>query len=126
MVPASQSPASGACGLNFLMPFAPSFEAMHEAATTARVVEFFFGDPDRRVVEAAHRGGALVGWQVGSAEEASAAENVGCDYIVAQGTEAGGHVRGILPLADVLAAVLAAVRLPVVGAGRCRDATTFR
>jgi len=117
MVPASQSPASGACGLNFLMPFAPSFEAMHEAATTARVVEFFFGDPDRRVVEAAHRGGALVGWQVGSAEEASAAENVGCDYIVAQGTEAGGHVRGILPLADVLAAVLAAVRLPVVGAG---------
>jgi nitronate monooxygenase len=117
MVPASQSPAPGACGLNFLMPFAPSLEVMREAAATARVVEFFFGAPDRRVVEAAHSAGALVGWQVGSAEEASAAENVGCDYIVAQGTEAGGHVRGILPLADLLPAVLAAVRIPVVAAG---------
>lgn len=117
MVPASLSPAHGACGLNFLMPFAPSLEAVHEAATTARVVEFFYGDPDRAVVGAAHRAGALVGWQVGSAEEASAAENVGCDYIVAQGIEAGGHVRGIRPLADLLPAVLAAVRGPVVAAG---------
>jgi nitrilase len=34
---------------------------------------FSYGDPDREVVDAAHRGGALVGWQVGSAEEAAAA-----------------------------------------------------
>jgi hypothetical protein len=34
-----------------------------------------YGDPDRRLVEAAHRGGALAGWQVGSPEEASAADH---------------------------------------------------
>jgi NAD(P)H-dependent flavin oxidoreductase YrpB (nitropropane dioxygenase family) len=117
MVPGSEPPASGACGLNFLMPFVPTLETLGEAARTARVVEFFYGDPDREVVDAAHRGGALVGWQVGSAEEAAAAAQAGCDYVVAQGTEAGGHVRGTQPLAEVLPGVLAAVRLPVVAAG---------
>lgn len=125
MVPASTAPSPGACGLNFLVPFAPSLELVQESAKTARVVEFFYGDPDRRLVEAAHSGGAVVGWQVGSAEEASAAEDVGCDYVVAQGTEAGGHVRGIQPLAEVLAAVLAAVRLPVVAAGGVATARGF-
>jgi nitronate monooxygenase len=117
MVPASKPSATGACGLNFLMPFAPPIERVEEAARTARVVEFFYGDPDRRLVDAAHRGGALAGWQVGSAEEAAAAESAGSDYVVAQGTEAGGHVRGTQPLAEVVPAVLAAVRLPVVAAG---------
>lgn len=117
MVPSSAAPASGACGLNFLMPFVPPLEGVGTAATTARVVEFFYGDPDRRLVEAVHRGGALAGWQVGSAEEASAAADAGCDYVVAQGTEAGGHVRGTQPLAEIVPAVLAVVRIPVVAAG---------
>jgi len=42
---------------------------------------------------AAHAGGALAGWQVGSVAEAAAADESGCDYLVAQGIEAGGHVR---------------------------------
>lgn len=117
MVPSSETPAAGACGVNFLVPFAPPLEAVRETARTARVIEFFYGDPDRRMVDAAHGGGALVGWQVGSAEEASEAESAGSDYVVAQGTEAGGHVRGTQSLAEVVAAVLAAVRLPVVAAG---------
>jgi NAD(P)H-dependent flavin oxidoreductase YrpB (nitropropane dioxygenase family) len=99
------------------MPFVPPLETVGEAATTARVVEFFYGDPDRQLVQAVHHGGALAGWQVGSAAEASAAEDAGCDYVVAQGTEAGGHVRGTQPLAWIVPAVLAAVRIPVVAAG---------
>src|SRR5207237_1008714 len=96
MVPASEAAATGACGRNFLMPFVPPLEVIGEVARTARVIEFFYGDPDRQLVKAAHRGGALVGWQVGSAEEASAAEECGCDYVAAQGIEAGGHrLRGL-------------------------------
>ena len=117
MVPSSETPASGACGSTFLMPFAPPLDVVRETAMAVRVAEFFYGDPDRRMVEAAHRGGALAGWQVGSAGEASAAEEAGCDYVVAQGIEAGGHVRGTQPLAEVVPAVLAAVRIPVVAAG---------
>src|SRR2546421_1802351 len=117
MVPGSEIPASGACGLNFLMPFIPPLDMVRETAKTARVVEFFYGVPDRLMVEAAHRSGALAGWQVGSAGEAMAAEEAGCDYVVAQGTEAGGHVRGTQPLAEVVPAVVAAVRVPVVAAG---------
>jgi NAD(P)H-dependent flavin oxidoreductase YrpB (nitropropane dioxygenase family) len=46
---------------------------------------------------------SAVAWQVGSVEEARAAAGAGCDFLVAQGIEAGGHVRGrigLLPLLD--------------------------
>jgi NAD(P)H-dependent flavin oxidoreductase YrpB (nitropropane dioxygenase family) len=127
MVPNGTEPAGGACGTNFLMPFVPSLEDIGAAATRNRVVEFFYGDPRRDVVSIAHEHGALVGWQVGSAREATVAEQAGCDYVVAQGVEAGGHVRGRQPLDELLAAILVDVRVPVVAAGgiataqRCAD-----
>jgi NAD(P)H-dependent flavin oxidoreductase YrpB (nitropropane dioxygenase family) len=46
-----------------------------------------------------------------------AAQAAGCDYVIAQGIEAGGHVRGNQPLDVVLARVLARVTVPVVAAG---------
>ncbi len=117
MVPAGTQPVAGAGGVNFLMPFGPSLDDIAAAAGRCRVVEFFYADPRADVVSAAHGAGALAGWQVGSAREAVAAEEAGCDYVVAQGTEAGGHVRGGLCLDDVLAQVLSSVRIPVVAAG---------
>ena len=56
-------------------------------------------------------------WQVGSADEARAAVDAGCDLVVAQGDEAGGHVRGTLGLLTTLERVLDAVEVPVVAAG---------
>src|SRR5229473_1767706 len=117
MVPAGTQPAAGSCGVNFLMPFAPSLEDIAAAAGQCRVVEFFYADPRPDVVSAAHGAGALAGWQVGSAAEAVEAEKAGCDYVVAQGTEAGGHVWGSQPLDQLLAEVVSKVRLPVVAAG---------
>ncbi|MGH9242747.1 MAG: NAD(P)H-dependent flavin oxidoreductase [Acidimicrobiales bacterium] len=105
------------CGINFIVAYRPSAEVVREAAGRARVVEFFYDDPDRELVDAAHGPGAIAGWQVGSVNEAVAAEAVGCDYVVAQGTEAGGHVRGRSSLDDLLPAVLARVTVPVVAAG---------
>jgi nitronate monooxygenase len=106
----------GAFGVSFLMPFLDR-DAVPIAATRARVVEFFYGKPEAALVEAVHAGGALACWQVGSLGEAVAAARAGCDLVVAQGTEAGGHVRGRVGLLPLLNAVLDAVDVPVVAAG---------
>ncbi|HET9690133.1 MAG TPA: nitronate monooxygenase [Acidimicrobiales bacterium] len=107
---------SGAFGVNFLMPFLDR-ESVAAAASRARVVEFFYGDPDPSLVALAHDGGALASWQVGSVDEAQAARDAGCDFLVVQGVEAGGHVRGRSGLLALLDQVLGAVGGPVLAAG---------
>lgn len=107
---------TGAIGINFLMPFLDP-DCLEVAAGRAGVVELFYGEPDADLVELVHRGGSIAGWQVGSAAEAAHAAEVGCDYVVAQGVEAGGHVRGRASLWSVLGDVLDAVDVPVVAAG---------
>jgi nitronate monooxygenase len=103
-------------GVNFLMPFLDR-ECVEVAATKAPLVEFFYDEPDPSLVDAVHAGGALASWQVGSEREALAAAEAGCDLIVAQGVEAGGHVRGEIGLLPLLGRVLDAVEAPVVAAG---------
>jgi nitronate monooxygenase len=107
---------SGAFGVNFLIPFL-NRECVTVAARKSRLVEFFYGDPDPQLVEHVHSFGARVSWQVGSLAEAIAAERAGCDLVVAQGTEAGGHVRGQTSLFPLLSEVLGVVQVPVVAAG---------
>ena len=107
---------TGTVGMNFLMPFL-DVAAVEAAATRVRVVEFFYAEPDSALVARVHEGGALAAWQVGSRSEAQRAADAGCDFIAAQGTEAGGHVRGEISLLPLLDAVLDAVEVPVVAAG---------
>jgi nitronate monooxygenase len=114
-------------GVNFLV--APVFlqgtstrppldlKCIEIAARAAKVVEFFYGAPERRLVEIVHAGGALACWQVGSCEEAIAAAEAGCDFVIAQGVEAGGHVRGTSPVMKLLGEVVSAVDVPVLAAG---------
>lgn len=114
-------------GVNFLV--APIFlngtstrppldlKCIEIAARAAKVVEFFYGEPERRLVEMVHASGALACWQVGSQEEAVAAARAGCDIVVAQGIEAGGHVRGTTATMTLLSEVIAAVDVPVLAAG---------
>lgn len=103
-------------GVNFLVPFFD--RAMVDAvAERVRLMEWFWGEPDPALVALAHDAGALAAWQVGSRDEAVAAADAGCDVIVAQGAEAGGHVRGTIGLLPLLDAVLDAVAVPVVAAG---------
>jgi NAD(P)H-dependent flavin oxidoreductase YrpB (nitropropane dioxygenase family) len=107
---------AGAIGVNFLVPFLDP-DCIAIAARGARIVEFFYGEPNPSWVEKAHALGALASWQVGSVDEAIAAERAGCDFVVAQGTEAGGHVRGKTSLLPLLSRVLERVRIPVLAAG---------
>ncbi len=107
----------GPSGIGFLIPYLPPVEVIAEASGQVRVVEFFEGAIDESLVAAGQSGSALVAWQVGSVDEGRAAEAAGCDLVVAQGVEAGGHVRGKVPLNELLPAMLGAVGVPVVAAG---------
>jgi hypothetical protein len=66
---------AGALGM-VVVPFL-DLGAVETAASRAPVVEFFYGAPDPRLVGRVHEGGALAGWQVGSAEEGWAAADAG-------------------------------------------------
>lgn len=110
-------------GTNFLLPFL-DIAALEVAAAHSVLVECFYGDPDRGIVERIHDGAALAGWQVGSRDEALAAEAAGCDVIVVQGFEAGGHVRGTTPLDALLDAVRPGTDLPIVAAGGIGSGTS--
>ena len=112
--------SNGVICANFIMRFVDSaiaHEAVALAAQKAQVVEFFYSEPDAALVKTVHDEGALAAWQIGSRTEAVAAAKAGCDYITAQGIEAGGHVRGQVSLLALLNEVLVSVDIPVVAAG---------
>ena len=77
----------------------------------------FFWDVHRDVVAQAKAAGCLVLYQIGSVADARAAERAGTDIIIAQGVEAGGHVRGVVSSLVLLPQVVRAVTVPVVAAG---------
>src|SRR2546428_6364093 len=110
-------------GANFIVTEAwyPDLEELREVVETAskhaKVVEFFYRQPDSSLVELVHKNGALASWQVGSNDEAVAATKAGCDLIVAQGIEAGGHIRGKIGVLSLLEQVLDSVTVPVLAAG---------
>src|SRR5437867_385670 len=111
-----RSATDGALGANFLTGNVDR-EALEVAASRVKVCDFFWSDPDPELIDLAHAGGALAAWQVGTVEQAESAAAAGCDVIVAQGTEAGGHVWGETSLLPLLDAVLDAVDVPVLAAG---------
>jgi NAD(P)H-dependent flavin oxidoreductase YrpB (nitropropane dioxygenase family) len=116
MVPAGDPLPSG-CGVNFLGPYIESLEDVADAAAASEIIEFFSAPPNPAFVACGHDAQAIVGWQVGSVKEAVAAEVAGCDYVIVQGIEAGGHVRGYQLLDVLLPRALARVSIPVVAAG---------
>ena len=101
--------------VNLLLPFARS--AHFETASEADVLVTFWGRPQRRTSKT---------WihQCGSVEEALAARDAGADAVIAQGVEAGGHVRGNVSATELLSRVREAVSddYPVLSAGGIADA----
>jgi len=103
--------------VNFVLAFpAASLRAALDAG--ARIVSFSFGDPEPYLafVRAA---GARVGVQIGNVAGARRMRDLGVDFLICQGLEAGGHVQSSTPLASLLPAVLDLVGgdLPVAAAG---------
>lgn len=92
-------------------------DALLDAAVAEKpkVISLSFGDP-APFVPRAHAAGALVCSQINNVEDLRVVEAAGVDFVVAQGTEAGGHTGriGTLPL---LQQILESTDLPVVAAG---------
>src|SRR5215469_14978556 len=94
------------------------------------VVSFHFGLPDKNLLRRVERSGAKILSTATSVDEARWLENQGCDAIIAQGFEAGGH-RGMFLTEDVstqvgtmalVPQVADAVKVPVIAAGGIADA----
>ena len=108
-----------AVNLNLDFPQEERLDACIEEGVPA--ISFFWGDPSR-LVGRAKEGGAIVLHTVGSASEAKAAVQCGVDIVVAQGWEAGGHVRGTVATLALVPAVVDAVGpVPVIAAGGIAD-----
>jgi nitronate monooxygenase/enoyl-[acyl-carrier protein] reductase II len=81
------------------------------------VLVLFWGDAAPYINDA-HRRGTKVVLQVGSVVEAVAAARAGVDAVIAQGIEAGGHVKSTTSLSTLLPSVVDAVHpVPVIAAG---------
>jgi nitronate monooxygenase len=94
------------------------------------VVSFHFGLPDKNLLLRVRKAGAKILSSATSVDEAHWLEDQGCDAIVVQGYEAGGH-RGMFLTQDVstqvgtmalVPQVVDAVRVPVIAAGGIADA----
>ena len=87
----------------------------------ARVFVAGLGIP-RDVIDLCHQSNVLVASMCGKVRHATAAVEAGCDIVVAQGTEAGGHT-GLVATMALVPQVVDAVgeRVPVVAAGGLFD-----
>jgi nitronate monooxygenase len=105
---------------NFVLSFKPTaLTAVLEAGVP--IVTFSWGLPGP-LVKAVHSFGAVAGVQIGAVDGARRALDEGCDFLICQGIEAGGHVQSSTPLHALLeAAVAEAKGVPVVAAGGLAD-----
>jgi nitronate monooxygenase len=94
------------------------------------VVSFHFGLPERTLLERVRATGAKIISSATTVDEARWLEDQGCDTIIAQGYEAGGH-RGFFLTEDIstqagtmalVPQVVDAVKVPVIAAGGIADA----
>ena len=111
-------------GVNLLIPFLRPGMAEAVADEPIQAVTFFWGTPAEYAdsIRRLQAAGIKVIWQCGSANEARAAADAGVDAIMAQGVEAGGHVRGIVTTLALVPEVRDAIGdLPMVAAGGLAD-----
>jgi len=116
-------------------PYFPDLSKQLEPVWEIRpdILTFHFGIPEEAIIRKAHSLGISVGITATSNDEARQIEQVGADFIVAQGIEAGGH-RGIfnpanpdarLPCFELIKS-LSAINLPLVAAGGIMEPNQIR
>jgi NAD(P)H-dependent flavin oxidoreductase YrpB (nitropropane dioxygenase family) len=109
-------------GVNFILALPHEEDLEVSLEEHVPVVSFFWGDATR-YVERVHSAGSKVFLQVGSVNAARRAAAAGVDIIIAQGTEAGGHVEGEVATMVLVPRIVDAVTpVPVAAAGGIADA----
>lgn len=110
--------------INFVLAFeTKSLAAALEAG--ARIVTFSWGLPDSEV-SLVRSFAARVGIQATSSDGARRAVDLGADFLICQGIEAGGHVQGTQSLWNVRPGILeVAQAVPVIAAGGIGNGQTI-
>jgi nitronate monooxygenase len=112
--------------VNFLLAFDPvTLPVALDAG--APIVQFAWGIPTLENVTTIRNAGAKMGIQISSVAGARRALDVGADYLICQGTEAGGHVQSTRTLYEVLPAVIdEAKTVPVLAGGGIANGAHIR
>ena len=101
----TKSGTSRPFAVNYLLAFDPvTIPVALDAG--APIIQFAWGIPATENISAIRTAGAKMAIQVSSVVGARRALNVRADYLICQGTEAGGHVQSTKALYEVLPAVL--------------------
>ncbi len=117
------SRTSNPFGVDLLTALPDQMEAQVEAIIAGGASLFVAGlGVPREVLDQCHRSGVLVANMCGKVRHAIAAVEAGCDIVIAQGTEAGGHT-GTVATMPLVPQIVDAVgdRVPVVAAGGIFD-----
>ncbi|WOD27036.1 nitronate monooxygenase [Alloalcanivorax xenomutans] len=104
-----------------LIPAATENAQLHQQVRTCLTLQVpfvvLFWDVDTALVRHLVSEGIRVIHQVGSTWDAELAIDAGAEIIIAQGWEAGGHVRGHIGTLSLLAELVPACPVPVVASG---------
>jgi nitronate monooxygenase len=109
---------------NLIVPFLRPGLVEAAVQTPIQVLTFFWGDAREHAnsIRLAHAAGIKVTWQCGSPDEACWAKEAGVDAVIAQGFEAGGHVRGTTTSIALIPEIRDAIAdLPLIAAGGFAD-----
>jgi nitronate monooxygenase len=109
---------------NLLVPFLRPGIVEAVVRTPIQALTFFWGDAREYVnsIRLAHDAGIKVIWQCGSPDDACWAKDAGSDAVIAQGFEAGGHVRGTTTSMALIPEIRDAIGdLPLIAAGGFAD-----
>ncbi|MGD1953719.1 MAG: NAD(P)H-dependent flavin oxidoreductase [Sphingomonadales bacterium] len=98
MIGAFRQAASGPLNVNFITIFTGDAHIDMCCAEKPEVVSFHWGHPKKAWIDQLHDAGIKVWEQGGSIAMAETALADGIDCLIVQGTEAGGHNYGTLPL----------------------------
>ena len=112
--------------INYLLAFEPiTLSIALEAGAPA--VQFAWGMPRAGAVSAIRKANAKMGIQISNVDGARQALDLGADYLICQGIEAGGHVQALSALFDMLPAVVEeANSVPVLAAGGIANGAHIR
>jgi nitronate monooxygenase len=126
LVSRTKSGTSRLFAVNYLLAFdLATLQVALDAG--APIIQFAWGLPPSETVAAIRKAGAKMGIQIGSVAGARRAIDAGADYLICQGTEAGGHVQATRALYEVLPAVIdEAKTVPVVAAGGIANGAHIR
>ena len=126
MIRATQALTPLPFGVNLVLEFDPAERLRASLEAGVRIISLSWGDPAPWVPLVREAGGLVI-FTAGSRDEAALGISAGVNFLVAQGVEAGGHVRGTTPLARLVVEVKSVAEgIPVLAAGGIATAEDVR